>query len=105
MVASKNRRAKTTIWRVDLGDKIVTVRAGSAMIAIKNDTDEVTEDVSYTDSEWQYYTTQTTEINDVQIISPDEFIIKYTYGKQSEYVMKGTVKGLTITWRLEDERE
>ena len=93
MVASKGRRNKVTGWRVDFGDKLIHIREGSARVIY---------DKKF--SEWQYYTVQATEVLDAYQVSPDEFIIKYTYGKQqSEYTMRGTVKGLTINWSFNDE--
>ena len=87
MVASKGSRNKTTGWTVNLGNKIVHVREGSARVIYDKEF-----------SDWYYYSIQASQVLDVSSTTPDEFTIKYTYGKQLEYTIKGIVKGLTITW-------
>ena len=91
-MARKNNRPKTTGWSINFGDKLVHIREGSARVIYDKEF-----------SEWQYYCTQATKILDAYQVSPDEFIIKYTYGKQLEYTKKGIIQNLTIKWSSNDE--
>jgi len=86
-LARKGNRSKTTGWSINFGDKLVHIREGSARVIY---------DKKF--SEWQYFSIQATKVLNAYQVSPDEFLIRFTYGKQSEYTIRGKVEDLTIKW-------